>query len=112
MTPEEFWSIWQASEPDYKPVLFRLYYDNQGNLIDYSHDDRPGNYIDVDPEFFRLQPRNVKVVDNTLTIIDTTNQTKKLSPNIFGISCDVRDVCVIISKEPNTKWSLKTYEPD
>ena len=110
MTEEEFWAIWKASEPEYKPLLFRLYYNDQGYPIAYSHEDLPGQYIDIDPETFRIQPKGARVIDGQLMIFDINKQTRKLVPGAEGTGCDSRDVCVILKNKPNTKWSLRTYE--
>lgn len=68
MTEDEFWEI-MRSIPEPAPVLFRLYYDSLGNPIEYTHENKPGNYIDVDPETFRKQSQWVKVVDNRIVKI-------------------------------------------
>ena len=111
MNEQEFWSILH-DVPEVKPVLFRLYYDEKGYPIEYRQEERPGNYIDLDPETFRLQPRGARVVNGQLTTVDLASKTRKLQPNEHGTSCSPQDVCVIINKEPSIKWSLKTYEPD
>lgn len=109
MTPEEFWSILH-SMPEPAKTLFRLYYDEQGRPIEYSHDDKPGNYINVDPETFRDQSPWVRVVNNQLIRITPPVQVKKLTPGI-GTACHPQDICVVVDPAtPHTKWSLRTNE--
>ena len=112
MNLDEFLSIWQQSEPTPQVILYRLYYNENGQPVEYSNDDKPGNYIDIDPETFRAQPWNIRVVNGQIVAHDNTKQTKKLVPNNTGTACDSRDICVIIQEDPCIKWSLKTYEPD
>lgn len=111
MNEQEFWAI-MSNIPEPKPVLFRLYYDKLGYPIEYSQEERSGNYIDIDPETFRLQPRGARVINGQLTIVDLAKKTRKLCPNEHGTSCSPKDICVIINQEPSIKWSIKTYEPD
>ena len=102
-----------ANLPPWEPpvVLFRLYYNDQGNPIEYSHEDKPGNYIDVDPNTFRDQPQDVRVVNNVLVKLPKRTLVKKITPNGLGICCSPNDVTVVVSSEqPHTRWSLKTNE--
>lgn len=109
MTPEEFWSILH-SMPDIPEVQFRLYYDESGRPIEYTHESKPGNYINVDPETFRDQPQWVRVVNNQLISITPPVQVKKLTPGV-GTACHSQDVSVVVDEStPHTKWSLKTNE--
>jgi len=112
-TTDNFWQAFQLLEPWSPPqVLFRLYYDENGDPIEFSHEDKLGNYIDVDPEFFREQPRNIKVVEGKIQRITPKQKVKKLTPNLItGTSCHPRDVCIVVADQhPHTKWSLKTNE--
>lgn len=108
MTPEEFWAILHDI-PAVEPIRYRLYYNEHGEPLFYTMDDLPGNYIDIDQETFSRSSRNVRVKNGKL-ITTNTVRLSKLIPGNTGTSCDPRDVCVIIDKEPNTCWSLKTYE--
>lgn len=93
-------------------VYYRLYYDDQGQVVEYSQEDKPGNYIDITPELFRDQPP-ARVVDGKIQLIETAQITKKLSPGKDrGTACHPQDVCVIVdSTRDHVKWSKKTYEP-
>ena len=95
------------------PVLFRLYFDDQGQPIEYSQQDKPGNYIDITPELFRDQPQNVRVIDGRLHFFEPRKMTKKLVPGPGpGTHCHPRDICVIVQPaQPCVIWSLKSYEP-
>lgn len=94
-------------------VHFRLYHDDQGRPIEYSQEDKPGNYIDISPEVFRDQPQNVRVVDGQLHYLESRQISRKIVPGTeVGVPCDPRDVCVVVRETlPHIKWSVKTYEP-
>jgi hypothetical protein len=111
LTPDNFWSILHAM-PEPMTVSHRLYYDNAGNLIMYSMEDLPGNYIQVDPATYALAPANVRVVDKKIIYIKPAITVKKLQPNNSnGTTCDPRDVCVVVRPDQeHTKWSIKTNE--
>lgn len=110
MTPEEFFAIWQeVAEPP--PVTYRLYYNDQGHPLVYSMEDLPGKYIEIDQETYTQSPRRVRVKNGQLIKINTVS-TSKIIPGNSGTPCAESDVCIVVDCEPNTKWSLKTYEPD
>jgi hypothetical protein len=112
-TTQNFLEIWNNLEPWIPPVvLFRLYYDNAGVPIEYSHEDKPGNYIDVDPATFRDQSWNVRVTNGQLIKIAPKIIVTKLVPHTdIGTCCAVEDVCVVVKdNEPHVKWSLKRNE--
>lgn len=112
-TTKNFIEVFSTLEPWQLPaVLYRLYYDDRGHPLEYSHEDRPGNYIDVTPEIFRSSPMNVRVIDRQLKLIDSALTTKKLVPaQKEGVCCDPRDVCVIVSPNlKHIKWTQRTYD--
>lgn len=108
MTPEEFWAIWQAVEKP-KPLIYRLYYDENGLPLFYTMEDLPGNYIDIDQTTYHLSPSNVKVVNGKLIHLNN-NILSKLVPGDYGTACDPRDICVVVDPQtPHLKWSIKKY---
>jgi hypothetical protein len=112
-TTQNFLEVWNSLDPWTPPVvLFRLYYNDTGSPIEYSHEDKPGNYIDVDPETFRDQSLNVRVVNGRLIKIAPRITVTKLVPHTdIGTCCAVQDVCVVVDhNEPHVKWSLKHNE--
>lgn len=110
LTTEEFWAILH-NPVENKPVFYRLYYKDDGTPICYSMEDLSGNYIEIDVETYHRAPSNVRVVNGKLKEINLATLVKKLVPGNDGISCDPRDICVVVNNtQPNTKWSIKTYE--
>lgn len=112
-TTKNFFEVWNNLEPWTPPlVLFRLYYRDDGYPIEYTHEDRDGNYIDVSPEMFRDQPMNVRVVDGKLTFITPPKITKKLTiDDQQGITCHNNDVCIVVDPAtPHKKWIMQSYE--
>jgi len=104
MNEQEFWAALQPTEV--KPILYRLYYDDNGAPLFYSQEDLPGNYIDVSREIYINPPTHVKVVNKSLKIINT-GFIKKLSPRNTGTPCHPDDVSVVVSElMPHTKWNL------
>ena len=65
-------------------IFYRLYHDDHGNMLFYSMEDLPGNYIEIDVEDFRSNDVNVKV----------------------------RNGAVVVTTKENCKWNLKNYESD
>lgn len=114
MTEEEFWAIWQNSEPAATPgkIEYRLYYDENGFPLFYSSEDVPGMYIAIDQETYLNSPKYIRVIDGKIIEAEFC-WTKKIAPSSQGQSCDPWDVCVIVEQtQPHTKWSLKYKEPE
>jgi hypothetical protein len=109
MNNEEFWAILHAPV-EIKPIFYRLYYNTDGTPICYSMEHMPHNYIELTAEQYHASPPNVRVVNGKLVVVKPNAYTKKLVPATEGTQCDPRDICVVTSAEPATKWSIKTYE--
>ena len=110
MTEEEFWAIlFDAPAPPF--VFYRAYYNSDGWVENYSMEDLPGKYVDIDQPTYVLSPY-ARVINGKLTIIKPSNTVTKLVPGINGVSCDPRDICIVTNAEQNTKWSLKNSETD
>ena len=111
MNEQEFLDFWNAIEwPEIKPVYYRLYYDDSGQPLFYSHEDQPGKYIDVTPEQFALGDMQVRVVNGVLTT-RTQPLPPKLMPGMTGTACHINDVAVVVNEqEPNQRWKLQTHE--
>lgn len=112
-TTENFLEVFDNLEAWEPPrVFFRLYYDGAGNPITYTMEDLPGDYIEIDADTYALQPRNIKIVNGKITIVNTKT-SQKLIPSNAGTPCHAQDVCVVVlDNESNIKWSLNTYATD
>jgi len=113
MNEQEFLDFWKAIEwPEIKTVYYRLYHDDLGMPLFYSHEDQPGKYIDVTPEQFALRDLQVRVVDGVLTPRKRP-VPPKLVPSDQGTPCDLGDVAVVVSaQQEHQRWKLKQYEQD
>ena len=104
MNEEEFWANYKPVE--IKPILYRLYYNDQGLPLFYSQEDLPGNYIDIDHKTYINPPKHAKVVDGKLVVLNNVSVTR-LRPNTYGTPCHVEDISIVVSDtEPHIKWSL------
>lgn len=108
LTEENFWAILGSMAPP-KTIYYRLYYNDQGRPLLYSHEEQPGNYIDITPEQFALGDLRVRVVNKV--IVSYQPPISKLVPGDTGIACDPRDVTIVVSTEQaHTKWKFETHE--
>jgi hypothetical protein len=111
MNEQEFLDFWKAiGWPREKTVYYRLYYNDSGKPLFYSHEDPPGKYINVTPEQFALGDMQVRVVDGVLTP-RARPLPPKLVPGYQGTPCYPNDVAVVVSEQqPHQRWKLKTHE--
>ena len=104
MTEQEFLEFWNNHKwTDPTPVHYRLYYDDAGEPLFYSHEALPGKYIDVTPEQFVLQDRLLKVIDGKI-VRHRTARINKLVPASSGTLCHIHDVTVVVSNQPGQYW--------
>jgi hypothetical protein len=107
MTEQEFLEFWRNYKwTDTKPVYYRLYYDDAGLPLFYSHEELPGKYVDVTPEQFALQDRAVNVVDGKIVRRRTARMTK-LVPAGSGTLCHINDVTIVVNDQPGQYWKKK-----
>jgi hypothetical protein len=93
-------------------IFYRLYYDDHGNMLFYSMENLPGNYIEIDVETFRANESNIKVRNGKIVRINPAH-TFKLVPSDQGTACDTNDVTVVVdATKENCKWVLKNYDSE
>jgi hypothetical protein len=103
----QFWKDYQW--PTTQPVLFRLYYDDQGRPLQYSQEDNPGLYIDITPEQFVLADFRVRVIQGKIVPQDPPPPAK-LVRSEQGTRCHPLDITVIVDQEPSQAWSMQNHE--
>lgn len=111
MDEQEFLYFWKNIEwPKEKTIYYRLYYNDLGHALFYSHEDQPGKYIDITPEQFALGDMQVRVVGG---VLKPRKQPlpPKLMPSNTGTPCHPTDVAVVVSvQETHQRWKLKQHE--
>jgi hypothetical protein len=100
--------LWEA--PALEKPEFRLYYDEEGNVITYTTEKLPGNFIVIDKMTFAEARPDVKVFEGSLTRKSNLTVVSKLIPNIEGISCSIDDISILYNGSETINWSLKTRE--
>lgn len=113
MNEQEFLDFWNAIEwPQERTIYYRLYYNDAGTPLFYSHEDLTGKYIEVTPEQFAQQDLQVRVVDGVLKPRKKP-MLPKLVPSDRGTPCDPNDVAVVVSvQQEHQRWKLRIYEQD
>lgn len=109
---DAFWQAvtqhdWRA--PEASPE-FRIYYDASGDIVCYSMEDLPGEYIVTDQHTFNQFRMDFKVRDGKLIKI-TRSASWKLAPcDTAEYACDASDVTIIVSSQHLSKkyWKVRT----
>ena len=110
-TTENFWLALTEPVLEPAPIFFRLYYNERGEPVSYSMDDRPGNYIEIDAETYQRSSSNVRVVNGKIVPVVYKRPTSKLTPDPVGTPCSIENVSVVVAEDqPHIKWSLKSNE--
>jgi hypothetical protein len=108
---QEQFIIWEA--PKIEKPEFRLYYDENGNVVCYCGDkSATGNYIVIDTQTFAEARSDIRVIDGKITVGTSSATVYKLMPNIIeGTTCHTEDISIVVDKnETHTKWKMNNYE--
>jgi len=92
---------------------FRLYYDENGNVITYTCDKLEGNYIIIDRQTFIEARSDVRVIDGKIKRMNPSLVICKLKPDKYeGVACSEEDISIIVPYGANNLqlWKLTTYE--
>jgi hypothetical protein len=108
-------AFWQAvtqhdwAEPEI-PLEFRIYYNDQGDIICYSMEDIPGNYIVTDQHTFNQFRTDLKVRDGKLIKITQSASWKLVPSESAEYACAASDITVVVPQDYNNKkyWKVET----
>lgn len=91
-------------------IEYRVYYDaSTGQILNYTNEILPGDYITVDRETFARHRFDCSVKDGK--IVPFRLPIGKLVPSSTGTPCHAKDICLIESDPQSTQhWSMHTYE--
>jgi hypothetical protein len=108
---DEFWKAVDAvdwSRP--REIEFRVYYNpDTGEVLNYTNENLPGDYILVDRDTFHRHRFDMKVRDGKL--ISPVPPIPKLVPGEKGQGCHPHDITILSTENP-IHWQIKTYEQD
>lgn len=92
-------------------VEFRLYYDDDGEILFYTCEQPEGKYIVIDAQTYAECRSDVKIVDNKIVKKNNGTMISKLVPSINGTKCSTSDINIIIEDlDDFTIWNIKRYE--
>ena len=94
-------------------VEFRLYYDDNGNVLCYTCDKPEGNYIVVDRLTYAECRFDIKVLDSKIIKSNEGAIITKLVPSLSGTRCTKEDVAIIVRdgySGDTILWNTKQYE--
>lgn len=105
---EQFFEI-----PVPKPTEFRLYYDDNGNVICYTTENLEGNFIVITPEIFAQCRHDIKVINGKLQEKISGMVLSMLELSTTGVRTSSEDISIVVSddyKGTTNTWELKHYE--
>lgn len=94
-------------------VEFRLYYDDQGNVLCYSCENLEGNYLIIDAQTYAECRFDIRVVNNQIVKLANKINTIKVVPSTTGIICPIEDNAIIVDESydgETIRWETKIYE--
>jgi hypothetical protein len=110
---DEFLKAWNALVvTPVQEIEFRVYYDSvSGDVLDYTNDRKPGDYILVDKETFHQNRFDRKVKNGKLISLQPV--IGKLRPSVTGTPCHCNDITIITDDiEQAIFWKNYTYDND
>jgi hypothetical protein len=88
---------------------FRLYYDDNGDVLFYTCEKPEGKYIVIDLMTYHACRHDVKVVDSKLVSKSVLVYISKIVHGDKGTACHRDDVSIVYDSSDSIKWQLK-YE--
>jgi hypothetical protein len=90
---------------------FRLYYDEQGNVLFYTCEEAEGNYIVIDAQTYAECRVDIKVVNGEIVKNNQIATISKLIPSTNGVKCASIDINIIVDDYDDAiVWNTKNYE--
>jgi hypothetical protein len=120
-TPEELFleqlqQALLASQPiKPKELEYRVYYDSSGNVVTYTTEDLPGDYIVITREQYNLARHDAKVKDGKLHLVHLLNTVLKIAKTESGVwRTNAHDVSVVADEDDTdsetVRCSFVTYQ--
>jgi len=109
---DAFWQAvaeheWNSPQPS---IEFRIYYDDDGDIICYAMEDLPGNYIVTDQHTFNQFRMDLKVRDGKLIKVTNAASWKMVPSDTATYACHAYDVTIIVDADHKNKkyWKVET----
>lgn len=88
---------------------YRLYYDDEGNVIDYSYlPGVKGASIIIDKQTFLERRTDLKVINESIVYMCDFTSYTKLVPSDQGTGCHP-DNALLVDNESTKYWEVKTF---
>jgi hypothetical protein len=95
------------------PLVYKLYYDDNGKVITYSTEDLPGQYIEITKEQYAEARHDVIVKAGKIIFTHMRSHVFKLEKSSSGIKCSKYDISIISDTDDNRDsqhWKQVAYE--
>jgi len=107
---EEFFYI-EIQQP--QPPEFRLYYDDQGNVICYTCEKLEGKYIVIDRETYVECRPDLKIMNGEIVRDKTGTYVTRLELSDKGTTTAIEDINIVVNSNYSGKtntWDLVTHD--
>lgn len=113
MTDEEFLASLTAALTVQPVYEYRVYYDNNGRVTEYTTQQPPGNYIVITAEQWAECNMNAVVKNGRLVHPRYINRTYALTKNLTdGVQTSKYDISVLDNGPETVYWTTTTYDID
>ena len=110
---DELFTELQSIVTTKKPLIFKLYYDENGKPLYYTCEDLEGPYIVIDAQIYAEGRYDIRVIDGKIINTSEFIYTQKLIPSSTGYNCAKENVNIVVSEEytgDTITWDVKNYE--
>lgn len=116
-TTDNFWQAITQHNWEQEPakVEFRLYYDDQGNVLSYSMEDVPGQYLVVDRGVFEACRFDIKIKHGKIIKINQPASWKLVPATEGAYACHADNINIVVNSDSQNKkyWKVETtHEAD
>lgn len=94
-------------------VEYRIYYDDNGEVLCYTNETLEGNYLLVDSLTFAEARMDIKILGGKIIRSIEGTVVTRLVPAMFGTRCAEEDMCIIVPADYERAavwWNTEKYE--
>ena len=108
MSEIDFEALFQQALSDHpvKPIEYRVYYGDDGEILTYTCDDLPGNFLVIDAEVFAQGRYDLTVLDGKLVSKNSFDSYYKMVPGDHGTPVCATNM-MLIDPDSELYWHEK-----
>ena len=95
-----------------RQIEYRVYYNEQGQIITYTTEDIPGDYLVITADQYQQARHDAMVVERELVYTHVRRHVTKLTRNLSeGTRCSKYDISVLVDEDQEHRYLRRVLLP-